>query len=222
MYEADVNDASGFRDGQVLLRRESAVEGHRDRRAPAAHCFEPIDHRRNEGHVGGVSVENHAVQDERRRAAAETNLVAEERVAVVFADDVRVLLEDRDDLLARGNNLLVDDPALSLGENALRRIKDRRKLTHEAPELRGVVVIGRPQLLNNKEDVGGLGLHEAHHVQKCAVPRSPLVTTREELDLVGQALHGAGAVDEVQRDVVARVPAGAVRVATSSSAPPWR
>src|SRR6266542_5521974 len=59
----------------------------------------PVDHLFGQRRIGRISFENRAVGDERRTAARQANLMAIERVAMVFDDDVGVLFENRDQFL---------------------------------------------------------------------------------------------------------------------------
>lgn len=116
--EGHVGDPPALQAGEIGLGREATVEGRLARRSTVEVDLS-VDHRLGQGDVGGVALEQDAIEDQRRGAAGQTDLVTVEGFAAVLPDDVGVLLEERDHLLAGRDALAAEHAAAGLVDHLL-------------------------------------------------------------------------------------------------------
>ena len=116
--EGDVAHAPGLQGRQIGFRGEAAVEGGLGGRA-AVEVDLALDHGVGQRGIGGIAVEDDAVEDQRGGAAGQADLVAVERLAPILTKDVGVVFEERHDLLARGYALALEDAAAGLLDHPL-------------------------------------------------------------------------------------------------------
>ena len=89
---------------QIVLRGEPTVGGHLAGHAPEA-LFMPLQKFPIPIAVGGVAALDQAIQNQRRGPAGKEHLVPVQGVPTALDDDVRMLLEEGNDLLRCGNLL---------------------------------------------------------------------------------------------------------------------
>jgi len=114
----------------VGLRREPTVERGLSR-GSLVDLDLALNHLSGKVGVRGIPFQHSAVQNERGLARGQSDLVAEFGLPTALLDDVRVDLEDRDELLVRGYGLALENTTLGLIDDAQRQPHDPLQLGDE-------------------------------------------------------------------------------------------
>ena len=163
----------------------------------------PIDHLGGQGRIGRISPQHHAVEHHRRSTDGEADLVTVVGVAPVFAKDVGVLFEDRDDLLLRGNALSLDDPPPRLIDHAPAQCQEMVDLSCQTP---GGELVDKVEIRRRREqpivDPESRSADFLGHPQQVAIGGLAALGPAPSVeDLLASPLRTAGAVGKV--DVLA-------------------
>lgn len=114
--EGHVANAPRFRRGQVGASGEATVGG----RLPRCLTIEgdvAQKHRQQAVAVGWVAFLDHQIEDHAAPAGGEVELVAVFGIAAAFDDDIGMLFEQADQLLAGGHRLAGQHPPLALSDD---------------------------------------------------------------------------------------------------------
>ena len=157
-----------FRKGKVLLRGEAAVRGHLP-----GHPAIPGLVLRKEGlvliGVGGVAPHDEAAEDHGRGAAGEEDLVPVFGIPSLLDDDVRVVLEEGDDLLGGRDLLSLEHAPLGLVDDLAEDAYGPDEPAGELPAGEGVFE-GMALVVGELGDGGfGIALHQLRIVQEIPV-----------------------------------------------------
>jgi hypothetical protein len=117
LAESDVLDTERLDVGQVGFRGEAAVEADLARRLAVQSALS-LDHLDRERRVGRVAFFDDHIRHETGCTRRQADLVAVQRFASVLDDDVRMRLEDGDQLLGGRHRLSAEHATLRLGDDA--------------------------------------------------------------------------------------------------------
>src|SRR5271168_1754373 len=142
--ERDILHPRLFDVFQVELRGKRPIEDNLPWR-PSKDVGLAIDHHLGQRRVRGIALQHSAIENHRGSTAGEADLVTEQRLPAILADDVGVRLEDRDDLLCGRHALSFDDPPTGLADHLLHErqvVVESIGNAHDAERLGGVQLRG--------------------------------------------------------------------------------
>ena len=109
LCKTDILDIFRLRPLKVLFRCKAPIQGNLEGIA-AINLIVTVKHLFHEGSVRRIAFDDKTVRDQIGRPYTEANFMPIESIPAIFLDDVRVGLEERNNLVLSRNALTVKDP----------------------------------------------------------------------------------------------------------------